>query len=179
MTDVHTLVRRAQDRDNQAFAELYALYARQVYSYLYYRLNRRAHEAEDMTADVFLKVFERIGSYQAQGVPFTAWLFRLAHNHLIDHIRSRPRQTLVGLEAAAAVAEPATAREIERRLTVDQLRHALVRLTEDQQQVVLLRFVQGLSVAETARAVGKTDEAVKKLQARGLMALKRALDGQQ
>jgi RNA polymerase sigma-70 factor (ECF subfamily) len=178
MTDVQTLVRRAQDHDSQAFTELYEMYARQVYSYLYFRLNRHAHEAEDLTADVFLMVYERIGSYQEQGVPFTAWLFRLAHNLLIDHIRSRPRYPQVGLEAAVAVAEPSTARELERRLTVDQLRGALVKLTDEQQQVVILRFVQGLSVAETALAVGKTDEAVKKLQARGLMALRRALDGQ-
>lgn len=178
MTDVQTLVRRAQAKDEQAFAELYDMYARQVYSYLFFRLNRRAHEAEDLTADIFLKVYERIGSYQAQGVPFTAWLFRLAHNHLIDFIRSRSRQTFVGLEAAVSIPEQSTPRELERRLTVDQLRQAIVRLTGDQQHVVLLRFVQGLSVAETARATGKTEEAVKKLQARGLMALKRALDAQ-
>lgn len=175
-TDVQALVQRAQKQDGQAFAELYAYYAQKVYSYLYYHLGGRAHEAEDLTAEVFIKVFEKIGSYQFRGAPFSAWLFRIAHNHLIDHVRSRPRQPLVPLEAIAELQETTTLQELDRRLTVQQLKRALARLTPEQRQVVVLRFIEGLSTAETAQAVGKSDDAIKKLQARGLATLKRLLE---
>jgi RNA polymerase sigma-70 factor (ECF subfamily) len=174
--DVQALVRRAQEQDGQAFGALYELYARKVYSYLYYHLNGRAQEAEDLTADIFIKVFEKISSYQFRGVPFSAWLFRIAHNHLIDHVRSRPRQPLVPLEAVAEIKETATLQEIDRRLTIEQLSGALTQLTREQRQVIILRFIEGLSTAETAQATGKTEDAVKKLQARGLATLKRVLE---
>lgn len=174
--DVQTLVRRAQEQDGQAFSALYELYARKVYAYLYYHLNGHAQEAEDLTADVFIKVFEKIGSYQFRGVPFTAWLFRIAHNHLIDHVRSCPRQPLVPLEAIAELKETATLQELDRRLTIEQLTSALAQLTSEQRQVVILRFIEGLSIADTAQAMGKTEDAVKKLQARGLASLKRVLE---
>lgn len=174
--DIQALVRRAQQQDGQAFGELYALYARKVYSYLYYHLKGRSQEAEDLTADVFVKVFEKIGSYEFRGAPFSAWLFRIAHNHLVDHVRSRPRQQLVPLEAIAELPETASLQELDRRLTVEQLKRALARLTPEQRQVVVLRFVEGLSTAETAQAVARSDDAVKKLQARGLATLKRVLE---
>lgn len=174
--DVQALVRRAQQQDGQAFSELYELYSRKVYSYLYYHLNGRVHEAEDLTADVFIKVFEKIGSYQFRGAPFSAWLFRIAHNHLIDHVRSRPRQPVVPLDAIDGLQETSTLRELERRLTVEQLRRALVQLTLEQGQVIVLRFVESMSTAETAHAMGKSEDAVKKLQARGLATLKRVLE---
>ena len=173
---VQDLVKRAHEQDKAAFGELYERYWPRIYNYLCRQLDGCSQEAEDLTAEVFAKVYEKIGSYQFRGVPFSAWLFRIAHNQLIDHVRSRPRAPSAPLEDAAEIQEPSSLRALDRRLTADQIKGALQLLTEEQRQVVVLRFIEGLSTQQTAERMGKTEEAVKKLQARGLAALKRAMD---
>jgi RNA polymerase sigma-70 factor (ECF subfamily) len=94
------LVRRIRANEPDAFEELYARYSPRVFGYLYQRLNGNHEEAEDLTAEVFAKVYEKIDGYQVQGAPLSSWLFRIAHNRLIDSVRRRPRQTQVGLDLA-------------------------------------------------------------------------------
>ncbi len=174
---VSELVRRAQERDRAAFGELYELYGRKVYAYLSYNLNGRPHEAEDLTEEVFLKVLEKIDSYRNTGAPFSAWLYRIAHNHLVDYVRHRKREPALSLEETPPGMEPSNSDEQEMALRLDSqgLKEALRELTFEQRQVILLRFIQDLSIADTARIVGKGEDAVKKLQSRALKSLKRIL----
>src|SRR2546421_7480678 len=98
------LVRRVRSNDPLAFDELYSRYSPRVFGYLYQRLNGNVEEAEDLTAEVFTKVFEKIDGFQVQGAPLSSWLFRIAHNRLIDSVRRRPRQTQVTLDDAPQLA---------------------------------------------------------------------------
>ena len=108
-------------------------------------------------------------------MPFAAWVYRVAHNLLVDHYRARPKQGTVAIEECHGLAERGAEQSLDRALTGGELAGALRKLTEEQRQVVVLRFLQGCSIAEAAAATGKTEDAVKKLQARGLLALRRAL----
>lgn len=173
---IQGLVERAQAGDAGAFGELYERLAPKVYSYLYYHLNGHTPLAEDLTEEVFVKVLEKLGRYQNRGLPFSAWLFRIAHNHLIDYLRAQPKLGLGSIEECRGVPERRAEQSLELTLTHAELARALGHLTEDQRRVVVLRFLQGMSTAETARVLGKTEDAVKKLQARGLQMLRKSLE---
>ena len=177
--EIQALVGQAQGGDREAFGELYERLSPKVYSYLYYHLNGRAQLAEDLAEEVFVKVLEKLGRYQDRGLPFSAWVFRIAHNHLIDHVRAQPKQGLVSIEDCHDLPEHRSERTLDLALTHTELIRAISQLTEDQRRVVVLRFLQGMSTAETARVLGKTEDAVKKLQARGLQVLKKNLSAVQ
>src|SRR6266571_9251030 len=98
------LVRRVRAHESHAFDELYSRYSPRVFGYLLQRLNGNTEEAEDLTADVFTRVYEKIDGFQPQGAPLSAWVFRIAHNRLIDSVRRRPRQTQVTLDDAPELA---------------------------------------------------------------------------
>ena len=174
--DVQALVERAQTGDPAAFGDLYERFAPEIQRYLTRHLAGRRELAEDLTEEVFLKVLERINSYQFRGLPFSAWLYRIARNHMIDHIRSRPKQPLSSLDAAPEIPEVRAQRALDHSLDRQELAHALGRLTGDQRRAVILRFLAGLSTAATAARMDKTEDAVKKLQARGLLQLRRILE---
>lgn len=169
------LARRVQAHEPRAFDELYTQYSPRVYGYLFQRLNGNAEEAEDLTADVFTRVYENIDGFQLRGAPLSAWVFRIAHNRLIDSVRRRPRQARVALEDAPDVPAASAVATFEPHVSLEQLMAGLDQLTTEQRQVIVLRFLEGKSLAETATAVGRTAEAVKKLQARGLASLRRRL----
>jgi RNA polymerase sigma-70 factor, ECF subfamily len=170
------LVRRVRANEPLAFEELYERYSARVFGYLYQRLNGDAEEAEDLTADVFTRVYEKIDAFQPQGAPLSAWVFRIAHNRLIDTIRRRPRATRVTLDdAPELVAGPAFG-EVDQQVAMDQIKAGLARLTPEQRQVIVLRFLDGKSLAETAAIVKRNEDAVKKLQARGLASLRRGIE---
>jgi RNA polymerase sigma-70 factor, ECF subfamily len=169
------LVVRAQQGDQQAFAELYEQYSPLVYRFLRRRLDGSNEIVEDLTEDVFVKVFEKLDRYVERGLPFSAWLYRIAHNHLVDYLRALPRTSASSLDQIADVPERETTSDYARVLDQQSLKPALARLTPEQRQAIELRFLQGMSVAETAGAMGRSDEAVKKLQARALVNLRRYL----
>ena len=172
---VGELVARAQQGDSQAFAELYETYSPVVYRFLRRRLDGSDEVVQDLTADVFVKVYEKLDRYVERGLPFTAWLYRIAHNHLVDYLRTLPRYQASSLDEGVEVAEHHSGSAFGRVLDRETLEPALARLTAEQRQTVELRFFAGLSVAETAARMGRSDEAVKKLQARALANLRRAL----
>ncbi len=175
--EVDELVRRAQQQDRVAFGELYELYEQKIYTYLSYRLQRQPCEAEDLTAEVFLKVLEKIGSYRSTGFPFTAWLYRVAYNHLMDYVRRRQRQPTSSLEELPPGQELIDFGTDEMAMWVDSqvLTEVLPKLTPAQRNVIILRFVQDLSIIDTAHIMGKSEEAVKKTQRRALGAMRRAM----
>lgn len=140
-SDVQALVVRAQAGDRTAYASLYTLYERKIHTYLRYHLNGRADVAEDLAADVFLKAMEKILTYKFNGVPFSAWLYRIAHNHLIDYLRAQPRRQGTSLDECGAVDDPRAERALDDTLTQHELVAALDGLTAEQRQVVVLRFL--------------------------------------
>lgn len=169
---VRNLVERLKGGDADAAAALYRLYADQVYRYVYYQ-TRDADLAADLTSEVFLRMLEHIGRYSHRGVPFRAWLFKIAHNLVVDHFRERGRfAPAEGLPDETGTGEPDPP-----GLDRDQLAEALARLTAEQRQVVLLRFIEDLDIKEVAAILGKTEGAVKALQHRALAALRRLLEG--
>jgi len=164
------LIQRAIAGDAQAFGELYQQHLKQIYRYIFYKVGNAA-DAEDLTEQTFLKAWEAMRRYREQGVPFAAWLFRLAHNLVIDFHRTRheaaPLDDLRDAEDGQITPEDLAAV----RLDIDTLRQAILQLTPEQQQVVLLRFVQGLNHSEVATIMGKNEGAVRGLQHRALRAL--------
>lgn len=174
-SEIQGLVERMQAGDREAFGIVYERLAPKVYGYLYHHTNGRAQLAEDLTEEVFLKVLEKLDRYQDRGLPFASWVYRVAHNHLVDYFRGQPKQGTVSIEDCYNLAEVRAEKTLDQTLTHSELTRALERLTEDQRRVIVLRFLQGMNIAETAEAIGKTEDAIKKLQARGLMALRRVL----
>jgi RNA polymerase sigma-70 factor (ECF subfamily) len=175
--DEHDLVRKAQDYDPEAFGEIYERYYNGVYRYIYYRVGEQTL-AEDLTMEVFVKAMEAIDTYTFRGVPFSAWLYRIASNLVVDHFRRQPTQGAVSLEEKLVASIEVPTQALESEFAHHALRRALSELTDDQQQVVILKFVDGLSNLEVAQILGKTEGAVKSLQHRALASLGRALGEQ-
>lgn len=172
--DDKELVRRAQNYDAEALSRLYEIYYPRVYSYALVQLGNIA-EAEDMAAEVLLKVLESLHRYRERGVPFAAWVFRIARNNLIDrhrHQRRRPQQELSETLPFQGDSPHAIA---ERNQEEQQVRAALDYLTDEQRQVITLKFVEEMDNASIARVMGKTEGAVKALQHRALVALRKVL----
>jgi RNA polymerase sigma-70 factor (ECF subfamily) len=169
------LVAKAQQGDHVAFATLYEQYRPLVYRFLRHRLDGADETVEDLTEDVFVKLYEKLDRYVERGLPFTAWLYRIAHNQLVDYVRTLPRQAAQPLDVVADVPEHQTGSEYGSVLDRQTLEPALARLTAEQRQAVELRFLKGMSVAETAATMRRSEEAVKKLQARALANLRRSL----
>jgi RNA polymerase sigma-70 factor (ECF subfamily) len=171
-----TLVERAQRGDSQAFGQLYDQFVSRLYSYFYHQVQGQSVVAEDLTEEVFVKVIEKLNQYQDRGLPFAAWVFRIARNHLIDYRRCQPKASMALIDECDQVPEERAERSLELVLTRSELANAMSCLTEVQRQVLGLRFGQGMSMLEASQIIGRSEDAVKKLQARGLQALKRALD---
>ncbi|MBX3011659.1 MAG: sigma-70 family RNA polymerase sigma factor [Caldilineaceae bacterium] len=174
------LIERAQSKgDPDAFDGLYLLFADRIFRYLLARLGR-VEVAEEIVSQVFLHLIEKIDRYQIapkdNATIFPAWLYRLAHNKMVDILRKTQRREHVGIEYAEELAEPHSLLEvIENQIDFEQLLHTLKLLNEQQRQVLLLRFVEGFSIAETAQILQKSEGAIKALQHRSLENLRRFL----
>jgi len=165
-------------KDANAFGELYDCFVERVYRYLYFRTGSHP-EAEDLTEQVFLKAWEAIGRYRWQGRPFLAWLYRLAHNTHIDHVRShKPTMSLNNDERPVELASSAASVELARALDADLIARALAQLTPDQRQVIVMKFIEGLDNEQIARSMDKREGAIRALQMRALMSLRRVLESQ-
>ena len=174
MQDEQNLAQRAKQGDKEAFAQLYEGHFDRIYRYLVLRVWNKA-EAEDMTQQVFVRAVESIPSFRWKGVPFSAWLYRIAHNLVVDHIRKQKRRPTVPFEESLVVSDSDPRQEVERRLDIEQLVSATGRLTEAQREVISLRFAGGLSVAEAARVMAKSEGAVKALQHSAIVTLRKVL----
>jgi RNA polymerase sigma-70 factor (ECF subfamily) len=168
------LVAQAQRGNTEAFGRIFDAYSGPIYRFVASRVNRPS-DAEDLTQLVFVKALEALPRYEARGIPFGGWLFRLARNAIIDQVRTR-RDHLSLVTATARETEEAGP---EARATLqDDIEHvarALADLTDDQREVIELRFFAGLSVSETAAAMGRQDGTVRGLQFRAIAALRRSL----
>ncbi|MFL6241087.1 MAG: sigma-70 family RNA polymerase sigma factor [Actinomycetes bacterium] len=173
---VKALVARAQAGDGEAFGELYDRYVDLVYRYVYYRVGSQAL-AEDLTSEAFLRALRRITSFTWQGRDIGAWFITIARNLVADHFKSgRYRMEVATADMLDADrAEDGPEGAVIDSLTNATLLEAVKQLGAEQQECVVLRFLQGLSVAETALAMGKNEGAIKALQYRAVRALGRLL----
>ncbi|MFH1486110.1 MAG: sigma-70 family RNA polymerase sigma factor [Chloroflexota bacterium] len=170
------LVREAQQGNSDAFAQLYEEHLDRIYRYMVLRVGNKT-EAEDLTEQVFLKALESIGKYRLRGAPFASWLFKIAHNLVVDYFRRASRMQTTSITEAIPSTGKEVWEQIELKLKFDAVTAAIKRLTEAQQQVISLRFAGGLSSAEVATVMGRSEGAVKALQHSALVALKRSLAG--
>ena len=162
---------RAAALEPAALGEIYDAYAGKIYSYLYHRTGDSS-VAEDLCGDVFIRMLEAITAGRAWTSSLQGWLYRIAHNLIIDHYRRQTKRD--GPELDESWMAPETyAETFEGLFSTAQLRTAMRFLTEEQRQVVILKFVEGLSNAEVADALGKTEGAIKALQHRALSSIKR------
>lgn len=176
MTDLAELVTRAQTGEADAIGRLYDQHHTEIFRYLWARVGERA-VAEDLTGEVFMRMLTGLSGYRASAAPFRAWLYQIARNLLIDHYRKTGRRTLVSLQQAETVKDdtPDMVTIVDQRLTMERVHYALTRLEQAQREVVTLRFLSGLSLQEVAQTLGKTENAVKALQHRGLATLRHVL----
>ncbi|MBC7231745.1 MAG: sigma-70 family RNA polymerase sigma factor [Chloroflexi bacterium] len=171
------LLKRAREYDQAAIAEIYDRYSVRIYNYIYHRLGN-APLAEDLTATVFLRMLEAIRSSKAWQTSFSGWLYRIAHNLVVDHFRAG-RQDDVPLDEWPVASHEHPADVAERSLTQQRLRAAISQLTEEQSLVITLKFLEGMSNAEIAQLMGKSEGAIKSLQFRALAALRRIIGGEE
>lgn len=175
MQDEKNLVHKARQGDKEAFTELYEIHFDKIYRYMVMKIGNKA-EAEDMTQQVFIRAYESIGSYQWQGIPFSAWLFRIAHNQIVDFIRKVSKKPTVPLdESLPIVGDSNPQMEVEVKLNMEQVTMAARQLTKAQREVISLRFAGGLSISEVASAMHKSEGAIKALQHSAILALRKAL----
>jgi RNA polymerase sigma-70 factor (ECF subfamily) len=174
--EVRRLVTRAQAGDRDALEELYLLHFDRIYSYLHMSVGNR-HDAEDLTTQTFLKMLESIGRFRWQSAPFSAWLFRIAHNLAMDHFRSRRRwQPEEDVPEPIGSEEPSAEAEAMRTIGRESMLAMIEDLSPEQQQVLTLKFVFNFSNGEVASILEKTEGAIKSLQHRALVSLQKQLE---
>lgn len=171
--DLRLLVARAQEGDRASLEELYLLHFDRIYSYLHVTVRDR-HDAEDLTTQTFLRMLESIGRFRWQSAPFSAWLFRIAHNLAIDHFRAG-RRVQAEDEVPEQEEEPSAEDRALHSIGRAGMLELIDRLSSEQRQVLTLKFLFGFGNAETAGILGKTEGAVKSLQHRALASLEKQL----
>jgi len=176
--DNEELVEKAQAGSVDAFGILYERHAPAIYRYLFAHLPDRM-DAEDLTGEVFLKTWQSLSGYRQRGTPFLAFLFRVAHNTLIDHYRrarQRDQQSMADLEEVLKDANPGPAELISAHLEHQELLQVMSHLHEDYQTVLVLRFLSDFSPEEIAQVMQRSSGSIRVLQHRALAALRKQLD---
>ena len=171
------LIQRAKT-DSEAFGILYERYVDRIYKYVYYRTGNVA-DAEDLTARIFERTMKHIGNYQDQGVPFSAWLYRIAHNLVANWHRDRSRRTFIALEDVSQLTMTDHGPEFAAQLMEDKevLREAIGRLPAERQELLMLKFIERLSNAEIGEIMGRSEGAIKSLYHRTLLSLREEMAG--
>ena len=174
VTDELRLIELSQRGDSEAFAHLYDHYVERIYRYVYFRVADR-DLAEDITSQIFIKMWEKLPTYRIGQSTINAWLYRIAHNAVVDYYRSM--KAVVPLEeinSREIGRDDETEENLDRQMKMEKLRAALQELTDGQREVLILRFIDGLTVREIARQLGKRQGAVRALTMRGLRELSRS-----
>ncbi len=171
---VERLVGDAQAGDPRAFGRLFDHYHASVYRYIVSRVHRPS-DAEDLTQLVFVKALEALPRYEARGIPFGGWLFRLARNAIIDQARTRKDHLSLVVAMTRETEDAGPEAKAALRDDLDRVAAALRDLTDDQREVIELRFFAGLSVLEAATAMGRQEGTIRGLQFRAIASLRRSL----
>jgi len=172
-TSEEVILFRASSGDREAFGMLYQRYVERIYNYAYYRIGNQ-HDAEDLTARVFFRAMRHIENYKDRGVPFSAWLYRIAHNLVANWHRDNSRRKEIPIDDLYTV--PYESQHPEATLLRTEEQNALLsvihELPPDRQQLIILKFVEHLPNAEIGRLMGRTEGAIKSLYHRTLISLR-------
>jgi RNA polymerase sigma-70 factor, ECF subfamily len=173
---IRSLVKKAKGRDPEAFGMLYDEYVDQIFRYVYYKVGNLA-ESQDLTGQTFLKAFENIDSYEMRDVAFSSWLYRIAHNLVVDFFRREARRENVPIDDQPPTVSPRgnPVETVLADLESERLYKAMHKLTHNQREVLVLKFIDNLSNAQVAEIMGISVGAVKSTQKRGLLSLNRIL----
>jgi len=175
MENVRKLVERAQQGERAALEELYLIHFDRIYSYLHMTVGNR-HDAEDLTTQTFLKMLESIGRFRWQSAPFSAWLFRIAHNLSMDHFRARRRwRPEEEVPEVPGTEEPSAELAAMQSIGRQSMLELIDKLSPEQQQVLTLKFVFNFPNADVAKILDKTEGAIKSLQHRALASLQKQI----
>ena len=176
LTNERELVLQAQAGNSEAFGQLYDAYMERIYRFVYFRVEDQ-QTAEDITSQVFLKAWSNLDRFQFSRTPYLAWLYTIAHNAVIDHYRTRKVTTaLDDVQLSQPDHSEAVENDIDLTVEMRSVKSALQTLTDDQQRVLTLKFIEGMSNNEIARHLGKREGAIRALQMRGLQALAKQLE---
>lgn len=174
MSSEADVIRRAQAGDDNSISTIYEKYYIGIFKFLYYRVGE-VETAEDLTSEVFLRMIRSLSHFRPQSISFQAWLFQIARNLSIDYYRKQAHQNHTVLEEDLVSADEPLDKAVERKLDHLNLRKALARLPEEQRDVVVLRFIIGMPIHETASTLHKSEDSIKGLQRRALIALRETL----
>ncbi len=176
LSNERQLVLQAQDGNPEAFGQLYDAYMERIYRFVYFRVEDE-QTAEDITSQVFLKAWSNLDRFSFNRTPYLAWLYTIAHNAVIDHYRTRKVTTaLDDVQLSQQDHAEVVENGIDLNTEMKSVKNALQALTDDQQKVLTLKFIEGLSNHEIARHLGKREGAIRALQMRGLQALAKQLE---
>ncbi len=167
------LIQRAKEFQPEAWDEIYETYYPKMYTYLYMHVGNRM-AAEDLASEVFEQAWKGIHRFQYRGIPLSSWLYRIAHNVMVDFLKRQRRVTSQSIESEGAPQLPGRD-ALETVAARDELTRAMRELTREQQQVLVLRHVEGHSVTSTAQTMGKKENAVRALEFRALASLRRII----
>jgi len=168
------LVRRAQQHDQAALTQIYEENFDKIYRYVVLKIGDRT-EAEDITQQVFINALKSISSYRWKGTPFSAWLFRIAHNQIVDYLRRKSKRVTVPLGESLASSNCDPGQIAEQKMSIEELVLATKGLTKAQQEVISLRFAGELAISQVARIMGKSEGAIKALQHSAVASLRKTL----
>jgi len=174
-SDETMLVQRAIGYDTEAFGRLYDMHVNRLYRHVYYRVGNKA-DAEDLTQQVFLKAWQAIGRYKKTASPFVAWLMTISHNLVIDFYRTRKAESYLDMDFAAHDPAPGPEQAAEASFEKQRLRRAILQLRSDEQQVVILRFIEGFEFREIASLLGKKEGNIRVILHRALVKLRHRLE---
>jgi RNA polymerase sigma-70 factor, ECF subfamily len=167
MTASDLTIEAACRGDREAVAELYRTYVQQIHRYIVYRVDT-SEDAEDLTAEVFVKMVEGLPGYRRTGAPFEAWLYRIASARVIDYRRRKARRPVIELTETYSSGDDSPEESLEQTQEVDLLRRAITTLNDEQQAILILRFIERKSHQEVAEIMNKSESAVKSIQHRAL-----------
>lgn len=174
-SDEATLVRRAVSHDPEAFGRLYDIHVDRVYRHIYYRVGNE-QDAEDLTQQVFLKAWQAIGGYKEKTSPLIAWLMTISHNLVVDFYRTRKDREYLEAEVLADGPASSPERAAEASFEQQRLRRAILQLGSDEQQVVILRFIEGFAFGEIASVLNKKEGNIRVILHRALVKLRSILE---
>jgi RNA polymerase sigma-70 factor (ECF subfamily) len=169
------IIEKAIKGEASAFGLLYDEYQPQIYRFIYLKVGHR-EEAEDLTHQVFLKTWGSIDKYDFQGFPFSAWLYSVARNQVIDYYRTKKVNITLETVTELKIESPSFSGVMDDNADIEKVKKAIYQLNPQQQDVIILRFIEDLSLQEVASILNKTEMAVKLLQHRAVKNLKKILD---
>jgi RNA polymerase sigma-70 factor, ECF subfamily len=170
--DLNGLVPRAIAGDLKAFEKIYDIFLTRIYRYVYYHIKDKM-EAEDLTQQIFMKMSTAIDKYEQRDQIFSSWVFRIAHNHMIDYYRNATKENEIKQQIVVESEDPE--KKVEDRLRQEEIMQAISGLTDLQKEVIILKFIEGLDNHRIAEMIGKNEGAIRIAQMRGLMALRKKL----